>query len=478
MKPTRALFAAAAVLLSLACATSPPRGLTAETPRLRSGPMLGYADLTEASIWVQTKAPAEVRVRYWPQGREGEGRTSPPVSATDASHRTALVVLSGLEPGTRYRYEVLANGAAARLPYPTEFATQPFWQSRKNPPDFAVAIGSCYFANEEKSDRPGRPYGRSPAIFERIAEKKPDVMLWLGDNVYYREPDFGSPAAMRERNALAREEPLLQRLLAQAPHYAIWDDHDFGPNDSIWTYPFASEALEIFKLYWANPNYGHRDIPGVFGMFQWGDVHFFLLDDRTYRTPEKAADSSARRMFGEKQLRWLKDALFYSHAPFKIIVNGSQMLNANTVFDTFFHYPTEYRELLDWILANRISGVLFLSGDRHHTELLRSDPADLYPLYDLTSSPLTGGASVVKEEANNPQRVPGTLVNDDQNFGLLRFSGPCNDRVLAMETYDSKGTLRWRHEVRAKDLTPPPSPGSEPREYRGHPACASLKPAP
>jgi len=402
---------------------------------------------------------------------------SHPVSATDTSHRTALVVLSGLEPETRYQYEVLANGAAVPRPYETSFATQPLWQWRKNPPDFAVAIGSCYFANDAKSDRPGRPYGRSPAIFEKIAEKKPDAMLWLGDNVYYREPDFGSPAAMRERNALAREEPLLQRLLAQAPHYAIWDDHDFGPNNAVWSYPLAGEALEIFKLYWANPNYGHRDIPGLFGMFQWGDVHFFLLDDRLYRTPEEAADAPARKMFGQEQLRWLKDALIYSHAPFKIIANGSQMLNAHTAVDTFVNYPAEHRELFDWIVSNRVSGVLFLSGDKHHTELIQATPPGFYTLYDFTSSPLTSGMSLDKGEETNPQRVPGTLVGDDQNFGLLRFSGPCNDRVLAMETYDSKGTLRWKHEVRAKDLMPTPPPGSEPREYRGHPACAFLKPA-
>jgi len=460
------------ILLIGGCAASRPAGTPPQlSATLRSGPMLGYADLTEASLWVQTTSPAQVSVRYWPEARTAEARTSPAVSATDASHRTALLVLSNLEPGTGYAYEVLVDGAAVPRPSETRFVTQRFWQYRGDPPEFTAAAGSCYFANEPKSDRPGRPYGRSPAIFERIAEKKPDLMLWLGDNVYYREPDFGSAAAMQERNALAREEPALQRLLAAASHYAIWDDHDYGPNNSIWTYALSRNALEIFKLYWANPTYGHRDTPGVFGMFQWADIDFFLLDDRWYRTPENAADPSARKMFGPEQLRWLKDALLFSRAPFKVIANGSQMLNAHTAVDTFRNFPAEYRELTDWIVSNRISGVLFLSGDKHHTELLRETPAGIYTLYDFTSSPLTAGLSLDKGEEENPQRVPGTLVADDQNFGLLRFSGPCNDRALTMETYDSKGTLRWKHSVRARELV---APGTPEKEIRGHPACTYL----
>jgi len=474
MKRLRRMAASVLALLLAGWAApgeTPPRPSAA----LRSGPMLGYAELTEAAIWVQTTAPAAVSVRYWPAGEEARTRTSPAVSATEASHRTALLVLSGLEPGTRYAYEVLIDGAAVRRPYETSFATQRFWQYRENPPAFIAAVGSCYFANEPKSDRPGKPYGRSPAIFERIAEKKPDLMLWLGDNVYYREPDFGSAAALRERNALAREEPALQRLLAAARHYATWDDHDYGRNNSVWTYALSQNALDVFKLYWANPTYGHRDIGGVFGVFQWADVDFFLLDDRWYRTPENAADASTRRMFGPEQLRWLKDALLSSSAPFKVVANGSQMLNANTAVDTLRIFPREYKELTDWIVSNRIPGVLFLSGDKHHAELIRETPPGFYTLYDFTSSPLTAGLSLDKGEQENPQRVPGTLVADDQNFGLLRFSGLCNDRLLTMETYDSKGTLRWKHEVRARDLV---APGTPEKEIRGHSACRWLKVSP
>jgi alkaline phosphatase D len=456
---------------------SPPAAARAS---IRSGPMLGYAELTEASVWVQTTAPAEVRLRYWPEGKRGEVRTSAALEASEKTDHTALFVLPGLEPGTRYTYEILVGGAAAQFASGGAtgiFSTQPFWQWRTNPPEFTVAFGSCFYENEPKTDRPGKPYGSDPAIFRKIAAMKPDVMIWLGDNIYYREPDFGSVAAMKRRNALGRAEPALQPLLSTSHHYAIWDDHDFGPNDSTWINRLWKDSFDIFRMYWANPTYGAHGVEGVFGQFGWGDVDFFLLDDRMYRTPERAPDTLDKAMLGREQLRWLEHALSYSAAPFKVVVNGSQMLNPASRGESFAHYPAEQKDLLDWMAKNRIRGVVFLSGDRHAAELIRMNREGSYPLYDFTSSPFTAGLSVEPAEADNPLRVPGTLINDAHNFGLLKFGGTCNERVLTMEAWDENGKLRWTQTVRASDLTPPPREGAAPQTYRGHPACASLKPA-
>ena len=113
-------------------------------------------------------------------------------------------------------------------------------------------------------------------------------------------------------------------------------------------------------------------------------------------------------------------------------------------------------------LAARIDGLIFLSGDRHFGELLRIDRSGAYPLYEFTSSPLTSRA-VAKPDAaerENPQLVPGTLFGRRQ-FGLIRVTGPGTDRRVALESYDSAGTLLWRHELRARDLrfaaVPPPA---------------------
>ena len=74
--------------------------------------------------------------------------------------------------------------------------------------------------------------------------------------------------------------------------------------------------------------------------------------------------------------------------------------------------------------------------------LIRETPPGSYTALRFHVLALTAGLSLDNGEQENPQRVPGNPRADDQNFGLLRFSGRCNDRLLTMETYDSKGTLR------------------------------------
>ena len=191
---------------------------------------------------------------------------------------------------------------------------------------------------------------------------------------------------------------------------------------------------------------------GVFGQFGWGDVDFFLLDDRMYRTPERVAETPDKTMLGRDQLRWLEHSLSYSAAPFKVVVNGSQMLNSNSRDESFAHYETraEGAPRLDRAEPDP-RGRCFSPATATQAELLSVTPPGSYPLYDFTSSPLTAGLSAEPAEENNPLRVPGTsLVNDMHNFGLLRFRGACNDRTLDMQLYDKTGKARWTYTVRGQ----------------------------
>jgi alkaline phosphatase D len=181
------------------------------------------------------------------------------------------------------------------------------------------------------------------------------------------------------------------------------------------------------------------------------------LDDRYHRSPIDAPNDESKTMFGKEQLQWLMDGLVSSRAPFKVVANGNQMLKPPASHEVFSNYTHEYDQLLSYLKRARIPGVMFLTGDIHNTELTKLPVADFYPLYEYTSSPLTSG--LFRDELQNPLRVPGTLVNDTRNFGLLRFSGPRRDRKVTLECYDVKGKLRWAHEVKANELRPPQSNG-------------------
>jgi len=287
---------------------------------------------------------------------------------------------------------------------------------------------------------------------------KPDLMVWVGDNLYFQKPDEFDPSSMAMRYQRQRTFPPLQKLLTAAPHLATWDDHDYGPNNADASYVMKGDSLQLFRRYWANPSYGLPDVPGIFGHARWGDVDLFLLDDRWYRSANDARDGPDKTMFGAQQLAWLRNALIRSQAPFKLVVNGSQMWNRVNRFEGWNHYATEQRAFADWLLTQRIDGVVFLSGDRHFSELLKINRPGAYPLYEFTSSPLTSRpwANPDAAEQQNGDVVPGTLIGKRQ-FGMLRVTGPGGDRVLALESYDVEGNRLWRNEIRARDLKMPKS---------------------
>ena len=431
----------------------PARGEDARL--LHAGPMLAYAELRSSAIWLQTERAAEVQLRVYPDGLPELARLTPVLRTTKDESFAATFRLHRLEPGVTYHYEVYVDGARVVRPYPLTFRTQPLWQWRTDAPDFTALIGSCAYMNEPAYDRPGRPYGSHHEIFTAMAEEDAELMIWMGDNVYTREVDFFSPSGLAARYWHDRALPELQPLLAAMNHYATWDDHDYGPDNSDWTYPLKGHSFELFEQYWPAITYGLPETPGTFQMFQWSDVAFILLDDRMYRSPNAWPESPERTMLGAAQLEWLKGVLVASRATFKVVVCGNQVLNPNTRFEAMIHYPNDRQAILDWIVKNRIEGVVFLSGDRHKSELIRIQPEGGYPLYDFTSSPLTAGARDPKpgdEEYENPDRVPGTLLGG-HSFGRLRVEGPRGDRVMVLQAAAVDGSTKWEHRIPRTELS-------------------------
>ncbi|MGM0587644.1 MAG: alkaline phosphatase D family protein [Bacteroidota bacterium] len=421
---------------------------------LEAGPMVGATEMMETTIWVQTTKPAEVSINYWPEGNEDAFLIGPVTKTTEQTGLTAHLNITGLQPGTTYQYAIFINGERLRFDYPTQFTTQKLWQWRTDPPAFSVAMGSCLYINDPEFDRPGDPYGGDPAILESVAAQNPDIMLWMGDNVYYREVDFYSKAQMNNRYRLARSIPEMQPLLASTINLATWDDHDYGPNNADRTYRMREEALDIFKRYWANPGYGIASTDGVFTRYLYNDVEFFLMDDRYHRAPNNLEDED-KPYFGDAQLQWLKESLANSYASFKFIAVGNQTINMMNGNEGVNNYTNEFEELMNFLKEEEIEGVVFLSGDRHFTEMLKMERDGLYPLHEFTSSPLSAGNySTLNEsdEFDNPQRVEGTLVYKERNFGMLRIDGPRNERVLTLQTYDKEGNLLWEKTITQQEL--------------------------
>lgn len=420
--------------------------------------MHGPAEPTSAVLWVQSDAPGPVSVRWRPAGEATE--RSVELAAVAASDNVVVARLTGLAPGSRAGYRVEAGGLARE----GTVRAQPWWSRAADAPPITLAIGSCFFLADADPRWGKSDYGGEYGIFDAIAAAQPDLMLWLGDNLYLQRPDFMDPASMAARYRRQRAFEPLQRLLTAAPQLAIWDDHDYGPNDSDTSYVLKGETLKLFQRYWPNPSYGLPDVPGTFGFAQYGDVLLFLLDDRYYRSPNRWPDGADKTMFGARQLEWLKQALISApRNSIKIIAGGSQFWNRASRFEGWNHFRTEQQAFADWLAQQKIDGVIFLSGDRHFGELLRIERPGGYPLHEFTSSPLTSQPPVRidRAELENPDLVPGTLHSRRQ-FGLMRFSGPAGRRDITLEARDSQGTLLWTHALKAAELRFPRARQDEP----------------
>jgi alkaline phosphatase D len=190
-----------------------------------------------------------------------------------------------------------------------------------------------------------------------------DLVLLLGDNHYANTTD---PEKQRAALIAHRTNAGFRALFQRTPLYAIWDDHDFGVNDSDTTQKGKEDALRTFTEFYANPGYGQPDDPGVYCRFSRGDVDFFLLDDRYHRSPIKAKDDGTKTMLGAKQLAWLKRELLASKATIKVLAAGGEW-QSDSVADSWASFRREEDDLFAFLAEHDMKNVLLLSGDRHFT---------------------------------------------------------------------------------------------------------------
>jgi alkaline phosphatase D len=400
--------------------------------------MLGHVGQRNAEIWVHWPNEGEnVSLQYSNLNLNG-GEIS--FSVSKENHLNNKIILSSLQPNTTYTFFLKSKSFQTKI---YEFTTQELWQWRKDAPDFSIAFGSCAYVNDTEFDRPGKPYGQSDSIFNIISALKPNAMIWGGDNIYLREGDFETQTNMVNRYIKAREVPSIQKLLSTCPQYAVWDDHDFGPNDSHSSFQYKKESLSAFKEMWGNSNYGFSNNENncITGKVTLNDVDLYLLDNRSFRIPPGTVGITPQ-MLGKEQINWLIQDLKTSKASFKLVAIGSQVLSSVADFENYANYQEERDYLLKEIAENKIKNVIFLTGDRHFAELSQMTLANNIRVLDITSSPLTSKPYGNSKEVNS-NRVEGTFVGE-QNFAHISFNGSGKERTMSIDLINKTGKSCWK----------------------------------
>ncbi len=428
----------------------------AQSTGIVSGPMLGPVEFRDAKLWLEVSPEVKsVSVQIQKKGDPKIFKTIPYKGELGNDFNPLIFTIGGLDINTTYQYSFLINNKASNAK--GELTTKDLWQWRKPAPDFSFLTGSCSYVNQPIYDRPGKPYGADSSIFLTMAKEKSSAfMLWLGDSWYTRDVDYFSEWGLWYRAQHDRAESVLQPFLKAMPHYATWDDHDYGPNDIGKNYILKETTRKVFMNYWMNPSYGENG-QGIYSMLSYADMDIFMTDDRWWRSADNMADSVSgkpnpdKRMLGKMQMEWLKNSLLYSQATFKVVLIGSQVLNEVSPFDKLRDFPIEYDEILNFLKENEISGVIFLSGDRHHSEVIKLDRPGNYPLFDVTVSPLTSSTHKFwGQEKNNPQRVFG--LDEKNNYGKISVTGKRGERVFKVDFLGVKGDNLGEWSVSEKEL--------------------------
>ena len=398
-------------------------------PRAFSGPMVGAPGPNHFTVWVQTTGAFPVQLEYSTEPTFATVLKGTIANATRENHYCVTVRAEGLKPATRYYYRLrFAEDLDRYQPLPYHTTTAP-----AGPSDFTVAFGSCCRIQ----------FDRDQPIWKIVRQIDPDMFLWLGDNIY---ADSDQPEVLADFYSRQRNVASLEPLIRSTPQLAIWDDHDFGYNDSDGLNPMKDGALRVFDNFWANPENDRGEAAGIWFKQSYGGVDFFMIDGRYHRDPSAAPDTPAKTMLGAAQKAWLKAELAKSRAPFKVLVSGGGWSAAekNDSGDSWAAYLNERNEIFDFIRDRKIEGVVCISGDSHMGELNCIPRSDVggYDIYDMCSSPLAQMPAV-----KNLVQVPELRVRDvwtrSVNVGVMRFEMGAKPK-LTYSLYDVVGARIWK----------------------------------
>ncbi|MCA9140342.1 MAG: alkaline phosphatase family protein [Planctomycetales bacterium] len=314
-----------------------------------------------------------------------------------------------------------------------------------------VVFGSCI-----KQDQP-------TPIFKAMAEEKPDLLIFTGDNIYADTDDM---TVMRTKYNTLAENESFGRLRQSATVLATWDDHDYGVNDGGADFPKRDQSQKEFLDFWGvAPDSPRRSRSGVYDARVFGPagkrVQVILLDTRYFRSPLKIGerrvggpyypDSTAgKTMLGEDQWHWLERQL-QEPAEIRLIISSIQFVPSDSGQECWANLPRERQRMLNLINTTKANGVVFISGDRHWSEVSRTNNSAGYPIYDITCSSLNQLHSRGTPTAND-FRV-GTQTYHRENYGLLTIDWNGSNPVLAFSIRDLLGKPVIQQTISLGDLT-------------------------
>ncbi len=319
-----------------------------------------------------------------------------------------------------------------------------------------IAFGSCGRLTD------------SLEVFNLVVKHKPDLFIFLGDNIYGDTEDMN---LLKKKYQQLNKKRTYQNLKKNVDIISIWDDHDYGVNDVGRHYSKKEESKEIFLNFFNEPKDSDRwKHKGIYTSYMkeinGKKLQIILLDNRTFRDDLKTYNGEVKNdhryfyhldyaphinkdstFLGKKQWEWLKKELQKS-ADIRLIGSGTQFGVEYNGYESWANFPYEQQRFLNLIKETKANGVLFLSGDVHYAEISKLEVPNLYPIYDITSS---GLSSTWHFATPNRNRIEGPIM--ENHFGLLTIDWSKTSPTIKAEIWDIKDNQRIEYSINLNQIS-------------------------
>lgn len=254
---------------------------------------------------------------------------------------------TGLRPATAYAYDLVQGDDV--WPVNGRLRT-----TSDGPHAAVILFGSCAST------------GSNAVIWDTMRAAGPDLLIHMGD-MHYENITRDDPARFRRAFERCLTSPQQSAFYRAVPLVYVWDDHDFGGDDSDAWSPSAPAAHRVYREY--VPHYPLTGGPSstIQQAFSVGRVRVIVTDVRSAR---EAPDGATPSMLGRAQLDWLLAELEAASRTAALVVWANPVPWITRADERTRHGWARYHEERAQIAAHidRLGltpRLLMISGDAH-----------------------------------------------------------------------------------------------------------------
>ena len=299
--------------------------------------------------------------------------------------------------------------------------------------------------------------------YDHMLAEDPDLVVHLGDYIYegparptavrqHNGLEIMSLSDYRNRHALYKTDPAIQKMHTHCPWILTWDDHEVDnnyandvPEDKQTRTEFLERRANAYQAYYEHMPLRAASLPHGSTMQMYrrvpygGLVDFAVLDTRQYRTDQPCGDGTKApcegvfdpkaTIMGDVQEAWLKETLDKSPAKWNIIANQVLMARIDQKpgpeealsMDQWSGYEVCRDRLMKFLAERKPSNPIVITGDIHSNWV-----ADLKVDWKDEKSPVVGteftGTSISSGGDGVDER-PTTKAVYAENPHLKMFNG-------------------------------------------------------